>query len=375
MSAWPGKFVIGLTGNIATGKSVVRKMLEHLGAYGIDADALAHRAMARGAPGHKLIVDAFGDWILAEDGQIERGRLAGIVFADPKALARLESIIHPLVRQAINILTKRAEQKVIVIEAIKLLESGLSGLCDSVWVTYAPEDVQIGRMMQKRGMNLKAARQRILAQSPQEEKIGAADVVIRNDKTFSDTWEQVLTTWNKVFSAQEQIAKPVSSSGMWVVTRAKPGEAELIADLINRCSGGKVARTQQDIMSMFGEKAFLLLNNGNATVGIIGWQVENLVARLNDLYFDPTFVTDEGIANLISSVEKASSELQCEASLLFLPPDKSLNPDLWKKLGYKESSIQSLGVRAWQEAAIESLPPGMIMWFKKLRDDLVLKPV
>jgi len=72
MSAWPGKFVIGLTGNIATGKSLVRRMLEHLGAYGIDADALGHRAMARGAPGYQPVVELFGRWILNSDDQIDR---------------------------------------------------------------------------------------------------------------------------------------------------------------------------------------------------------------------------------------------------------------------------------------------------------------
>ncbi len=91
MSVWPGKFVIGLTGNIATGKSVVRKMLEHLGAYGIDADALGHRAIARDAPGYKPVLDTFGKWILASDGQIDRGKLARVVFADPDALIQLES--------------------------------------------------------------------------------------------------------------------------------------------------------------------------------------------------------------------------------------------------------------------------------------------
>ena len=67
MSRWPGKYVIGLTGNIATGKSVVRKMLEHLGGYGIDADALAHRAMAKTAPGYPLVLESFGTWILDEE--------------------------------------------------------------------------------------------------------------------------------------------------------------------------------------------------------------------------------------------------------------------------------------------------------------------
>ena len=76
MSAWPGKYVIGLTGNIATGKSVVRKMLEHLGAYGIDADALAHRAIAEDAPGYQPVVNLFGRWILTPDGKIDRTQTA-----------------------------------------------------------------------------------------------------------------------------------------------------------------------------------------------------------------------------------------------------------------------------------------------------------
>src|SRR5512143_3904929 len=108
MSAWPGKFVIGLTGNIATGKSVIRKMLEHLGAYGIDADALGHRAIANDAPGYQPVLNTFGRWILAPDGQIDRTKLARIVFSDPDALVRLESIVHPLVAQAVDVLIRRS---------------------------------------------------------------------------------------------------------------------------------------------------------------------------------------------------------------------------------------------------------------------------
>src|SRR5210317_1680794 len=104
MSAWPGKYVIGLTGNIATGKSVVRKMLEHLGAYGIDADALAHRAIAKDAPGYQPVLEAFGNWVLTPEGQIDRVRLGRIVFSDPEALVQLETIVHPLVRGAIDVL-------------------------------------------------------------------------------------------------------------------------------------------------------------------------------------------------------------------------------------------------------------------------------
>ena len=96
MATAQGKFIIGLTGNIATGKTVVRRMLEHLGAYTIDADTLSHRAIAKGAPGHQPTVEAFGNWILDPHGEIDRAKLGGLAFRDPDALARLEAIVHPL---------------------------------------------------------------------------------------------------------------------------------------------------------------------------------------------------------------------------------------------------------------------------------------
>ena len=97
MSKWPGKYIIGLTGNIATGKSVVRRMLEHLGAYTIDADALSHRAISKDAPGYKPVIETFGKWILNPDGQINRSKLGGLVFRDPEALSKLGKY-HPPAR-------------------------------------------------------------------------------------------------------------------------------------------------------------------------------------------------------------------------------------------------------------------------------------
>ena len=122
VSKWPGKYVIGLTGNIATGKSVVRKMLEHLGAYGIDADALSHRVIARGAPGYQPVISTFGRWVLNENSEIDRQKLGRLVFSEPDALKQLEEIVHPYVDQAIDLIIKRSRQNTIVIEAIKLFE-------------------------------------------------------------------------------------------------------------------------------------------------------------------------------------------------------------------------------------------------------------
>ncbi len=377
MSAWPGKYVIGLTGNIATGKSVVRRMLEHLGAYGIDADALGHRAIAQGAPGYQPVVDTFGRWILGSDGQIDRARLARVVFSDPDALAQLEAIVHPLVRGAVDLLVRRSQQEVIVLEAIKLLESGLSKACDSLWVAYAPQEVQLARLVQKRKMSEVAARQRIAAQPDQKLKMDQANVLIRNDGLFEDTWKQVLEAWQKLFPVVETspLRAVQTIKGEMAVQRARPRQAEEIAEYITRMSGGKRSLTGHDIMAAFGEKAFLLLKVDSMLVGLVGWQVENLVARTDEVYLDPNTPFAEAMQVLVGEVERASRELQCEISLLFIPPTLARQYAIWNSLGYQTRSVASLGVRAWQEAAVESMPSGSVMLFKQLRKDRVLRPV
>jgi len=377
MSAWPGKFVIGLTGNIATGKSVVRKMLEHLGAYGIDADALGHRAISKDAPGYQPVLNTFGRWILAPDEQIDRTKLARIVFSDPDALARLEAIVHPLVAQAIDVLVRRSHHKVIVIEAIKLLESGLRAKCDVVWVAHTPQKVQIARLMQKRGQSESAARQRINAQPSQEMKVAIADVVIQNDGSFDETWQQVLDAWRKQFPGEESAeeAETLAIAGKLAIRRATPSQAGEIAEFINRRSNDNRKMSRDDIMAAFGEKAFLLLKLDRKLVGLASWQVENLVVRTIDIFLDAEIPAREALRALTEEIERASRELQCEIALIYLAPELARRQDIWRSLGYQPRTIQSLGVRAWQEAAAESMPVGTTLYFKQLRRDRVLRPV
>lgn len=378
MGHWSGKYVIGLTGNIATGKSVVRKMLEHLGAYGIDADALSHRAITKGAPGFQPVVDTFGRWILTPDGQIDRSKLGRLVFSNPEALITLEDIIHPLVHQAIDILASRATQKVIVIEAIKLLESELRNFCDTIWVTDTSETLQIQRLIDRRKMSYEDAIERIHAQSAQSIKIKAADIVIKNNKSFEDTWKQVASAWKiavPIPSAEEVAPAQAPPDKELTVRRARLKEAQLIADFITRVTGGRRKLTRDDIMAAFGEKAFLFLLRGNSILGILGWQVENLVARIDDLYLRKNVALFEALQVMVSEVEKASKELQCEAALLFLPPKLAQQKKVWQTLDYVPRAINDLGVRAWEDAAQESKPPGTVMLFKQLRVDRVLRPV
>jgi dephospho-CoA kinase len=373
---WPEKYVIGLTGNIATGKSVVRKMLEHLGAYGIDADALSHRATAKGAPGYQATLDSFGKWLLGSDGEIDRVKLGRLVFTDPEAMSRLEDIIHPLVTQAIDVMVKRASQKVIVIEAIKLLESELRNVCDTVWVVNVPEEVQIQRLVEKRGMSRDEAAQRIHFQSAQHQKLAAANTVIQNTGSFEQTWKNVAAEWKKVNPQTDTLqAVTQKAEGDFSVARGRPRDSASISELVSRLSSGAKPMSQEDVMAAFGEKAFMLLQMNGQNVGVAGWQVENLVARTTEFFIDPAVPAEKGLKTLMDEVERASGDLQCEASLLFLPPNLAALQGTWKQLGYEPRTPQSLGVQAWTDAAIESAQPNTTLFFKQLRQDRVLRPI
>ncbi|RJP50543.1 MAG: dephospho-CoA kinase [Anaerolineaceae bacterium] len=376
MSKWSGKYIIGLTGNIATGKSVVRRMLEHLGAYSIDADSLAHRAIAKGAPGYQPIIDLFGKWILGSDGEIDRSKLAGLVFRDAKALEQLENIVHPLVGQAADIFIRRASQRVVVIEAIKLLESEMKTYCNAIWVTYAPENVQVERLVRKRGMTREQAQERVHAQSPQNEKVAAAGVVIRNTGSYDDLWKQVTEAWKQVSPVTDTL--PIihkESSGDLMVQRGRPRDSQAIAELITRLSKGQHKMTAENVMEAFGDKAYLMLNAGGRLVGLAGWQVENLVARTTDLFLDASVDSAAALEALINEMERASHELQSEASLIFPSSELAANEALWKKLGYEIRTPQTLGIQAWQDAATEYKTEGAALYFKQLRQDRVLRPI
>ena len=379
MSNWPGKYVIGLTGNIATGKSVVRRMLEHAGAYTIDADALSHRVISKGAPGYQAVLDTFGKWLVGPDGQINRTKLGHLVFADKDALKQLEDIIHPHVSQAIDILTKRASQSVIVVEAIKLLESELRSRCDTIWVTDAPQQVQVERLMRKRNLSQEEALQRVLVQAAQKEKLDAANVVITNNGSYDDLWKQVSEAWKQTVPAQDTgpatVVPTRAAAGALSLQRGKPRDAQKIADLITRLSKGKQAMTKDQAMEAFGEKAFLLLLMDQNVVGIAGWQVENLVARITDLFIDHGIAADQALPLMLHEVERASADLQCEASLVFPPIDLVGFDGIWKQLGYQRRAPDGLGVQAWEDAARESMPKGSALFFKQLRTDRVLRPI
>lgn len=193
--------IVGLTGNIGTGKSTVAAMVAGLGAQVIDADKVAHEVMRPGTRVHAQIVDVFGPRVVAVGGKIDRERLGAIVFSDPGALERLEAIVHPATLKAIGRRIASTCADVVVIEAIKLIESGLAEKCDSIWVTRCRQEQQIERIMRARGLGRAAAKKRIEAQPPQAEKIARADVVIDNAGSLSATREQVEAAWEETIES------------------------------------------------------------------------------------------------------------------------------------------------------------------------------
>jgi dephospho-CoA kinase len=179
---------IGLTGNIASGKSTVAQRWREHGATVIDADELARAAVAPGSAGLRRIVERFGEEILRE-GELDRARLRALVFADPAERAALEAIVHPEVQR----LRRRAERAAvengaaIVVHEIPLLfEVGLEPEFDVIVVVDSPEDVRVGRLVQRRGISEDEARRMVASQLPAEQKRMRATHVIRNVGTVAD---------------------------------------------------------------------------------------------------------------------------------------------------------------------------------------------
>ncbi len=205
----PGIYLIGLTGNIACGKSTVLALLRDHGAHVIDADRVTHELQAPGQPVYTAIIAAFGPEILvAPEGPIDRRRLGALVFSHPAELRRLEQLVHPAVHARIqNWLEDVARQPsaagvtpVAVIDAIKLLEAGWKSACDAVWVVICPPEQQLERLMATRGMAESEARGRIAAQPPQATRIAQADVVIDNSGSLESTRRQVEQAWQKILA-------------------------------------------------------------------------------------------------------------------------------------------------------------------------------
>jgi dephospho-CoA kinase len=173
----------------------VARILADLGADVIDADAVARDVLAPGSEQIAEVVARFGSQLLLADGSIDRPALGRIVFSDPAALADLEAILHPATRRRILDRAAVSPARVVVIEAIKLLEGPLVDHVDAIWVVTAPREVRIERLMADRGMSLEDATRRVDAQNPEADKVRAAHVVLRNEGSLADLRRQTEAAW------------------------------------------------------------------------------------------------------------------------------------------------------------------------------------
>ena len=188
---------IGLTGGIASGKSVVAGRLKERGAVLVDADALAREVVEPGTEGLDRIVAEFGPGMLDDDGRLDRPRLGGAVFGNPERLSALNAIVHPLVRARAAAITAAAAPDAVVVQDIPLLvETGQGTAFHLVVVVDAPDDVRMQRMLDIRGMTPDAARARMAAQATRRDRLAAADVVLDNSGTLQHVLDQVDRLWD-----------------------------------------------------------------------------------------------------------------------------------------------------------------------------------
>ncbi|MBO8127002.1 MAG: dephospho-CoA kinase [Firmicutes bacterium] len=197
---------VGLTGGIASGKSVVAQIFRQKGAKLIDADQIAREIVEPGEPALEEIAATFGQEVLTESGELNRRALAEKVFGNQAALRRLNRITHPRILRVIRrrvVEYRKAGAQIIVIDAPLLIETGLQKLVDKVVVVSAPEEVQIKRLRQRDGLSRKEALARIHSQMPAKERERWADYIIRTDCPFPQVVAQAEKVWEEIKRDQE----------------------------------------------------------------------------------------------------------------------------------------------------------------------------
>ena len=191
--------IIGLTGGIGTGKSTASGFLSDLGAVVLDADSLGHDTYKKGTELYRALIKTFGQDILGTKGEINRSKLADIVFANENLLTKLNSMVHPYIKNYIKkTISKLDKQKtsMVVIDAAILVEAGWTDLVDEVWALTAERQTIHGRLSDKFKNNIEDALKRIDFQMTQAELVSNADVIINNDGSFGALKERVSLLFN-----------------------------------------------------------------------------------------------------------------------------------------------------------------------------------
>jgi len=385
------KYIIGLTGNIATGKSLVLRMLKELGADTLDADDLVHILMRRGSLLYEKIVAEFGRYILDEDFEIDRGKLGNIAFCDSQALEHLDSITHPTVKREVERWIAKTGADVVAVEAIKLIESGMAGNCDAVWVVIAAEDIQLDRLMTKRKMTGPKAMLRIESQPPQEEKVARADVVIDNSGDVVITWKTVQRHFSAIPRAAARrpepppAPKPVSTPPAepvplealerLQVRRAKREDLAAMAALMAQATNGVMAPDGTEMMENLFSKGYFVVQVGKQLLGMVGLRTENLIAGIDEFLVRSSDLWPTVGEALLKGVEAEANALSCEVALLFARPEAGpVAMTFLEKNGYQKRSSEAL-IKMWREAAEDYQTEGSLLMVKQLLERRIMTPI
>lgn len=381
---WPNKKVVGLTGNIATGKSTVMRLAALQGALTLDADKVVHEIMADDPSMQAAIAVAFGPEVRRADGSIDRAALAAIVFGDPEALRDLENMMHPAVRQEIYRRVDASDAAIVFIEAIKLLEGELVTVCDQVWVTRCAPRRQIERLMVCRGMDDQTAAMRVNAQAPQAEKVARADVVIDTDGTMADSVLQFEAAWVGLLARPEPVTpagglppvidtppvpEPPPAVPEVLVRRARPSDIPAILLLIHRATEGAVRLKRADMLMALSERSYLIGQVGTEISTVLGWNTDSTTsACIDQVFVHPLPAAALTLPAVLAEVERSASELICEVVMVFLPYEMPAEVrQVLGTAGYEPRDKESLR-RAWQKGVEDMQPEGTYIMAKVLRD-------
>jgi dephospho-CoA kinase len=395
----PSKLLIGLTGNIATGKSAVMRLAAGHGALTIDADKVVHDILANDPTVQAAIAVAFGSQVRKPTGQIDRAALGQIVFGDPEALRDLEAMLHPAVRVEIGRRLRESDARIVMIEAIKLLEGGLAQMCHQVWVTRCPQTLQIDRMRICRGMDMEGAVARIKAQPPQEEKVALADVVIDTGGLMRDTERQFELAWQRLPSpdsveprALPDLPPPVVMVAAQTavststpqpeppllerpenldVRRARPSDIPSILLLIQKATDGAVSMKRSDLLLALGERSYFIGQIGAQISAVMGWTVDDMVGRIDQIYLYPLAEGEVTGTAVLEEIERSASNHIAELIMASLPPTAAVR-QLFEQRGYQSrSALPNNLPRNWQSALGEAQDGENNLLFKVLQPERI----
>jgi dephospho-CoA kinase len=422
LNAYEGKLIIGLTGNIATGKSAIMRLAADMGARTLDADKMVHQIMDTDASMQAAIAVAFGHGVRRADGRIDRNKLGEIVFKDPAALRDLEEMIHPAVQRMVDRSILQSKEPVIFIEAIKLLEGPLAGICHQIWVTRCTRAKQLERLRVCRGLETAVATERIKSQAPQEEKVARADVVIDTNGFMRETELQFRLVWQRLpdptkimpkarlavpeeeepmalEQAADGPADPLAKAGSAAkgsapafrppqvdpleafpprpddvqVRRARPSDIPSILLLIQKATNGKKKMKRSQLLMALSERGYFIGQTGAEISVVFGYHLDSQVGRLDEVYIYPL---DQALltgAAVLEDVTKSAQMHMGQALFTFLPLDASeVILQLFRTAGFDFMPREELA-KNWQLALDESQPEETQYLIKILRDVRIKK--